>query len=199
MASKKEIRKAKIEQIIAKSFKELQNWRRPDLIHTFGVNDFQRIDNFEASLSKLKNEVQEYLEQATDEDLSRIITEIEDRFRLSDQSRTTLQTTKIERHRQVVPPIIAYGFGHPSLSAKFEHWARMPKLSLDEVSALSLGADPRKVTGDTIADLKRKIDAGKFLWSAENALLEQHEIFRRCFHFTGSGCPSSGFLEPMAA
>lgn len=187
MASKKEIRKAKIDEIIANSFKELQNWQRPDLIHTFGANDFQQIDTFEASLIKLKSEVQESLEQTSDDHLERIITEIENRFKLSELSRVTLQAMRIERHRKVVPPPIAYGFGHPSLSAKFEHWARMPELSLNEVSALSVGAEPRKVTGDKITELQRSRDKGKRLWAAEEGLLEQREIFRRCFRFTGFG------------
>jgi len=177
--------------IVAKAmewnFGNLLTWERPALAHTFGDNDLGRVDAFEKKLVETRTEVLAFLEQMPDEDLLLIQEELLDDFRISERNRAAISTKKIEWLRRAFPPPIAYGFGHSSFAANFEYWARMPTLSLHEVSLLSLGADPNCMKDDKFVDLKKTLDRGNALWSAHRLFLEQREIFRRCYHYTGFG------------
>jgi hypothetical protein len=180
--------------IIAKAmewnFRDLLTWKRPVLAHSFGEDDLKQVDFFEKSLEKTLADVLAAFEQMPDGDLSQIDVELSDNFRISERNRSAMTSKRVDKLRHFLPPPIACGFGHPQFTAKFEHWARMPKLSLQEVSLLSLGADPNCMKEDEVAEIKKTEDRGKTLWAAHASLVEQHEIFSRCFHFTGFGYAS---------
>jgi hypothetical protein len=78
---------------------------------------------------------------------------------------------RISRLHRFIPPPVADGFGNPSYTAKFDHWARMPRLSLHEVSRLSLGADPNCMKDHKFAELKKTQEREKSLWSAHASFL----------------------------
>jgi hypothetical protein len=187
MSLNAEERASIIAKAMDRSFGELLVWKRPVLAHSFGENDLGQIDIFEAALEKIRADVVFAYEQMSNDDLIQMDLELSDNFRISENNRAALSVKEIERLRRFVPLPIAYGFGHPAFAAKFEHWARMPRLSLHEVALLSLGADPSCMRDDKFADLKKTRDSGKPLWAAHASFLEQREIFSRCYHFTGYG------------
>jgi hypothetical protein len=188
-------RTAIISKAMDKNFGDLLTWERPVLAHTFGENDLDQVDVFVKNLIETRSEVLVALEIMPDDDLNVIQRELEDDFRLSERNRAAISGERIRRLRRVCPPPIAFGFGHPSFTAKFDHWARMPRLSLHEVSLLSLGADPSCMKNDKFAELKKTLERGKSLWAAHASFLEQREIFSRCFDHTGFGYASEGIVR----
>jgi len=143
MSLNAEERASIIAKAMDRSFGELLVWKRPVLAHSFGENDLGQIDIFEAALEKTRVDVAFAYEQMSNDDLIQMDLELSDNFRISENNRAALSVKEIERLRRFVPLPIAYGFGHPAFAAKFEYWARMPRLSLHEVSLLSLGQGNR--------------------------------------------------------
>jgi len=177
---------------IDRKFGNLQDWKSPELVHEFGANNLDTVEQFEKKLSETRCEVMVALEYISDDSLNNFYSMISDGSRIAENDVEAISADKIsELHRFVLPPI-AYGFGHPRLTAKFDHWARMPRLTLHEVSLLTLGADPRCMKDDEFAQLNKTRDRGKKLWAAHASFLDQREIFSRCFHFTGFGYASEG-------
>lgn len=178
-----------------RKFGKLLIWKRPDLAHTFGANNLDQVEYFEKNLCEARDEVIGALEHMSDDSLNDFQSMILDGSRISESDVGAISAVRIGRlHRFILPPI-AYGFGHPSYTAKFDHWARMPQLSLHEVSLLSLGADPSCMKDDKFAELKKTLERGKSLWAAHASFLEQREIFSRCFRHTGYGYASEGILQ----
>lgn len=181
-----------IASAMERKFGNLLNWKRPDLAHTFGANNLDQVKLFEKSLSEVRNEVVVALEQMPDDSLSDFQSMIADHFRIAASDVDALSAKRIDRLHQSIPPPVAYGFGHPSYTARFNYWASMPRLSLHEASLLSLGADPSCMKDDKFAELQKTLERGKSLWAAHASFLEQREIFSRCFHFTGFGYAPEG-------
>jgi hypothetical protein len=180
---------------IERKFGNLLDWKRPELVHEFGANNLDTVEQFEKKLSETRCEVMVALEYISDDSLNNFYSMSSDGSRISESDVEAISADKISQlHRFVLPPI-AYGFGHPTLAAKFDHWARMPRLTLHEVSLLTLGADPRCMKDDKFAELKKTQGKGKSLWAAHASFLEQREIFSRCFHHTGFGYASEGIAR----
>lgn len=178
-----------------RKFGNLLIWKRPELAHTFGANDFDQVDYFEMKLGEVRDEVIVALEHMSDDSLNDFQSMISDHFRISESDVGAICADRISHLHRIVPPPVAYGFGHPSYTAKFDHWARMPRLSLHEVSLLSLGADPSCMKDDKFAELKKTQERGKSLWAAHASFLQQREIFSRCFRNTGFGYTAEGIVS----
>jgi hypothetical protein len=169
------------------NFGDLLTWERPVLAHTFGENDLGQVDVFVKDLIETRSEVLAALELMPDDDLNGIQLELEDAFRISVRNRAAISGERIRRLRRVCPPPIAFGFGHPSFTAKFDHWAKMPKLTLHEVSLLSLGADPSQIGKEDWIELQKLQEGNETLWAAHRSFLEHRDIFSRFYHYTGFG------------
>jgi len=113
-----------------RKFGDLLIWKRPELAHIFGANDFDQVDYFEMKLGEVRDEVIVALEHMSDDSLNDFQSMISDHFRISESNVDAVCADRIGRLHRIVPPPVAYGFGHPSYTAKFDHWARMPRLSL---------------------------------------------------------------------
>lgn len=157
------------------------------MTHTFGANDLNQVAIFEKNLKEVHNEVLAALKQMTDDDLSDFHAISSSNYQVRESALGAISAVRIERSQKVSPPPIAFGFGHPSFAAKFDHWARMPKLSLHEVTLLSLGADPSCMNDQSYSELRQLRDRGRNLHAAYTSFLEKREIFSRCFYFTGFG------------
>jgi hypothetical protein len=174
-------------------------------IYWFGSAQIWRIHLARTILTKLillkrtfgeaSDEVIVALERMSDDSLSDFQSMISNGSRISESSVGAISADRISRLHRFIPPPVAYGFGHPSYTARFNHWARMPRLSLHEVSLLSLGADPSRIKDDKFAELKKTLGKGKSLWAAHASFLEQREIFSRCFQHTGFGYASEGIAR----
>jgi hypothetical protein len=178
-----------------RKFGNLLIWERPDLAHTFGANNLDQVDFFEKSLSEARDEVIVELERMSDDSLNDFQSMISNGSRISESNLGEISADRINRLHRLIPPPIAYGFGHPSCTARFDHWAKMPRLSLHEVSLLSLGADPSCMKDGKFAELKKALERGKSLWAAQASFLEQREIFGRCFRHTGIGYASENIAR----
>jgi hypothetical protein len=184
-----------IAQAMERKFGNLLTWKRPDLAHTHGANNLDQVEHFEKNLGEARDEVIVALEHMSDDSLNDFRFMISDSSRISESDVGAISADRISRLHRFIPPPVAYGFGHPSYTAKFDHWARMPRLSLHEVSLLSLGADPSCMKNDKFAELKKTLERGKPLWAAHASFLDQREIFSRCFHHNGFGYASEGILR----
>jgi len=171
-------------------------WQTIDLEATrFGANNLNQVEDFETNLREVRNEVFVALEQMPDKSLSDFRSMIADSFRIDESDVDAISAKKIDRLDRSIPPPVAYGFGHPSYTARFGFWAKMPRLSLHEVSLLSIGADPSCMKDDKFSEFQKTLDRGKSLWAAHASFLEQREIFSRCFHFTGFGYAPEGISQ----
>lgn len=184
-----------ITRAIEWKFGQLLAWERPDLAHTFGANDLDLIEEFEKRLANKIDKVRFALGQTSDTDLVKFQSKIADRIRFSERDLAAFSMDQVNEIRHSVPPPIAYGFGHPVFAAKFCHWSRMPELTLHEVSFLSLGANPTCMKDSKFTDMQRTVDNGEPLFAAYTSLLEQREIFKRCFSFTGPGYWAEGIAN----
>ena len=188
-------RAAIIALAMERKFGNLLIWKCPDLAHTFGANNLDQVEHFEKNLGDARDEVIFALERMSDDGLNDFQSMISDGSRITESDVEAISADRISRLRRFIPPPVAYGFGHPSYTARFDHWARMPRLSLHEVSLLSLGADPSCMKDDKFAELKKTLERGKSLWAAHASFLEQREIFSRCFRHTGYGYAPEGILQ----
>jgi len=179
-----------VAQAIDRKFGKLLTWERPDLAHTFGANNLDHVESFEKELSETRKIVRTALDQTSDEDLGHFQSTISDNMRIDENHVDGISAKQINRLHRIIPPPISYGFGHPTFAAKFDYWASMPSLTLHETALLSLGADPSCMKDDKFAEMQKSVDRGEFLWAAYTSFLNQREIFRRCFHFTGFGYAS---------
>jgi len=176
-----------IAQMMKKKFGTLLDWQREVLVHDFGSNNLDQVDRFEGSLAEIIEFVQNAFEQMSDKALETAGAQLADPRIIKESDWGSLLTKRIAKAHRAVPSPIVYGFGHPKYIANFAHWARMPELSLHEVTSLSLGADPRHIGEEDWIELKNLQDDNNTLWAAHRSFLEQRDIFRRCFHFTGFG------------
>lgn len=180
-------RDAVIAQAMRKKFGKLLDWEPPKLNHTFGQNDVAEGVEFETKLNEVKTEVLDHFAAMPDNEIGELSSYLIDPNRIDNPKWLALSAQLINQLRKHIPPPIAYGFGHPKFAVNFKHWGRMPKLSLHEVTLLSVGANPKSVDSTTITKLQESQKNGKPLWGAHEFLLEQHEVFRRHFYHTGFG------------
>lgn len=168
-------------------FGELLDWERPKLWHEFGPNDLVDVERFEYKLRETIDRVRSELDKLVDVLLQDIKDDLDDTTRIVNSNWTSIAATEIDRlHRTKFPPI-AFGFGHPNFATDFVYWCSMPKLSLHEVTMLSVGADPDSIKEDDVTRLAQKHEKGVKLWSAHICLLKYKEFFSRHFCFTGWG------------
>lgn len=180
-----------IEEALRIKFKTFYRWKRPQLAHEYGANNLEYVEIFEKKLASLLESVKIELEAMSDDELS-------DFRGNSDKSWTDQDRRRISRLQASEPPPITFGYGHPKLAADFSYWRLMPRLSLFEVTALSLGADPRIVTQDYLETKARNLSSKKKLWAADKRLLEQKEVFSRYFRHTGWGYGSEAISSVKA-
>lgn len=166
-----------INKAMAHRFGELLDWVRPELLHEFGPNDLDEVGFFEVELRKTIEKVTSEFENSTDEAIQAIALGLSEPTKIEKSGWSVLAEKKIEELRRYQPPPIAYGFGHPKYATDFAYWGSMPKLSLIEVSMLSLGADPEAISEETVANLAERHKKGQQLWSAHIGLLRNREFF----------------------
>ena len=176
-----------IAQMMKNKFGTLLDWQREVLVHDFGSNNLDQVDRFEGSLAEIIEFVQNAFEQLSDKAIETAGAQLADPRIIKESDWGSLLTKRIAKAHRAVPSPIVYGFGHPKYIANFAHWARMPELSLHEVTSLSLGADPRHIGEEDWIELKNLKDDNNILWAAHRSFFEQRDIFMRCFHFTGFG------------
>ncbi|MEL6934336.1 MAG: hypothetical protein AAFO17_14805 [Pseudomonadota bacterium] len=179
-------------------FGKLLNWVRPELLHVFGPNDLHDVDFNEDKLRKTIEKVRVEFESWPDG----AIQEVADDLNATNASRysdwSILASQEIDQfHRFGFPPI-AFGFGHPSFATDFAYWGSMPKLSLHEVSTLSLGADPDSIKDEDVATLAKKKNKGAKLWSAHAGLLKHHNFFFAILPRYPMGISSGGCSKHQA-
>lgn len=184
-----------IEGAMRVKFGAYYDWKRPELAHDYGANNFEYVRKFEENLASLLNAVRAAFEAMSDERLSKVRAELADPKGNSGKEWMQLESNRIALLPKAKPNPIEFGYGHPALAADFAYWSVMPELSLYEVTALSLGADPRKVTKEYIEKRMRTANEKKRLWSADERLLEQREIFSRYFRHTGWGFVSASIAQ----
>ncbi|WP_417279342.1 hypothetical protein [Celeribacter sp.] len=176
-----------IEAAMRVKFGAYYDWKRPELYHQYGANNLDFVLSFEEKLASLLDVVRVAFKAMSDDDLSKIQIEISNPRENSQKEWLQLERDRIALLLRAKPAPIQFGFGHPELAADFAYWSAMPKLSLYEVTALSLGADPRNVSEKYFEIRMRAARERKSLWAADERLLEQREIFSRYFNHTGLG------------
>jgi len=102
-----EERSSIIAQIMKKKFGALLDWERPILLHTFGLNDLDRVDLFERKLKETRTQVLNTLEQFQDEAIREIGTEFSDAYRISASEWSALLARAIDQLDRGIPPAIA--------------------------------------------------------------------------------------------
>ena len=185
----KDERQKVIEAAMERKFGKLLNWMRPEMLHQFGPNNLDDVDFFEKRLRETKDKVRNELESWPDAVIQSMADDLSEPTRIEKSDWSALAAKEINQLHRVQLPPIAFGFGHPYFATDFDYWGTMPELSLHEVSALSVGADPEAITDDDVAMLTKRQKKGVKLWSAHVCLLRYREFFRRHFHSTGWGYP----------
>jgi len=137
-----EDRAAIVQEALRFKFGRLLEWARPTILHPFGPNNLLVVDEYETRLEYTKKVVVDALSEWADEKLLKLSGSLKERRRLADEEWNALGNPAIQELFSLQPGPLAYGFGHPSLKADFEYWGKMPKLTIYETVALSVGADP---------------------------------------------------------
>lgn len=157
----------------------LLSWTPPELAGSIGPVDPTVFAEFDAERRGIANKCKEHLQAYTDEEIAIIRDpKIDDpkNVRKGWSSFLDHEILKLRRNR---PPWYAGGFGHPEYVADFDYWAKMPRLTVDEVLCLSLGVGPEHFNSKELDDLKQE-DASK-LWPPLRYLLERRVLLRRQF------------------
>jgi hypothetical protein len=183
-----------IDAVMIRKLGDLSNWMHPKLAHTFGANDIDSVEDFEKRLGEMIQRLNAAFEAMTDDELNEIGDHLSDPMRISESNWGAMDSVALNLLHKNLPPSIAFGFGHPDFSADFTYWGCMPNLTLHELTALSVGADPRKITEKYIEKRLELSKRNRPLWSADTLLVQQREIFARYFHNTGWGFVS----EPIS-
>ncbi len=180
-----EERAAIVEAAMKRKFGDLLAWTRPTLVHTFGPNDLDVVDIFEAKLFDAKKVVLDALANWSDETMQEMGALLKNGSRIEESNWAALARPDIEDLSRHPPKPIAFGFGHPSFQADFGYWGKMPELTIFEALALSVGADPKAFPEDRVLTLVKTQSKGETLWSAFDFLAKRYEQFRR--HFSHNG------------
>ena len=185
----REERRKIIDAVMERKFGELLNWVRPVLLHEFGPNNLDDAEFFENKLRQTIENVRSEFEDMPHESIQSIADDLSEPTRIETNDWSALAMKEIDRlHRFKLHPI-AFGFGHPHFATDFAYWGSMPKLSLHEVTTLSLGADPASLKEEDVDRLAKKHKEGVQLWAAHVSLLKYGEFFSRHFYHTGWGYP----------
>jgi hypothetical protein len=182
-----EDRDAIIDAVIRRKFGKLLEWVRPTLLHTFGPNNLEVADQYEAKLRLAKDRVFNTLSAWSDEEIQKVGDELKDVSRIEESAWGAIAASTIDELFRHPPKPVVFGFGHPSFKADFAYWGSMPTLTIYEAVALSVGADPAAFTEEKITELLQLHSKGGKLWASLAFLIKQFEIFRRHFTHTGWG------------
>lgn len=177
----------KINQIMQRKFGSLLQWERPILSHEFGPNNLSDVTIFERKLVETKALVFTELVGLSDIKIMEVASELSDTPSQRGKRWISDHDLSMKALSQIIPYKIDFGFGHPKFAVDFEYWGKMGKLSIYEVTALTLGANPEVVNEDKVKKLKHIKSKGGQLKNADGFLLKQFEIFSRHFNKTDWG------------
>lgn len=173
------------EEVIWKRIPDLKNWRPDEVLHDFGANDLDWVEEVATNITEFVLKFRDSVGQLSDQSISEIRQKRLSGDRIDRQFwchyfKESFLTRKFQK-----PPPAAYGFGHKSFTVDFAYWVKMPDLSQHEFAMLSVGANPKSYSRETISNFSHEIDKGTNLWSSMVFLSERYELIRRYYRSTG--------------
>jgi hypothetical protein len=157
---------------------DLIAWKIPTLSETIGPSDPSIFNQFNERRLRLVNSCIVQLSQFTDDDISHILSRPSNPEGPAKHWGSFLDD-ELYRLRKQLPPWYAGGFGHSDHIPDFVHWARQAFHSVEELTCLSIGFDPREEIGKKIASISSKDP--DIQYSSVKFLIERHELLSRQF------------------
>lgn len=157
-------------------------WKMPILTETIGPCDPKVFEVFEERRSSLVSSCIDQLRLFTDGEIDQILSRSKE-AQSAARSWDSFQDNEIYRLQKQAPPWFAGGFGHCDRIADFVYWARQAFFSVDELTCLSIGFDPRQ-------EIAKRIDAitakdPHFQYQSVKFLIERHQLLTRQFNPNG--------------
>ena len=165
------------------------SWRQPTIVQTIGPFDPDVWDRFAKLHQSVVDTCVDWLHSSSDERIAVVLRNRNVRspgFGQTDQREPEarewfgLCEGKLADLNRAGPPWYAGGFGHPDHIADFEYWARMPQLSVSELTCLSVGIEPKEYPGAKLKELCHSSDRPKF-WQPQQFILLRYEQLKRTF------------------
>jgi len=154
-------------------------WRVPQLIQTVGPFDPSAFDPYDKKRRKLIDACVERLGTHSDEQISEIVQNWEERAKDPHGWRKFL-TDDIHTLKSKIPEWYIGGFGHPDHVADFDYWTKMLRFDVSELTCLTVGINPNEFSARPLMDLSSSIDRGKFCRPLE-FLIQRYEQLQRAF------------------
>ncbi len=170
-----------IRNALAKEYRGIWDWEPTPITQIDGPEDLFKVAKFNTRVREMREACVEALCDLSDDELRKI----RDYGRGSNEisiwpwSELLPESLHPERLLKQLPPIWAYGFGHPAFRADFDYWVKMPNLSLMEATLLSVGAHPETLTSDDVYSLKK--ENHNELWASLRFLILRYDLLFRVF------------------
>lgn len=165
--------------LVKRKLGDLFVWRMPDVKRTIGPIDLTPFERYETERLTLVDRCREKIIQYSDAQIETILEEqTGPTTGLRKEWHSFLQE-EIHQMGKRRPSWFAGGFGHSDHVAEFDHWARMPRFSVEELTCLSVGIEPSNFTKKDLAEL-HKTNA-PLASRPVQFLLRRYELLQRQF------------------
>ena len=159
------------QEVLKRKLGRLLTWDKPQIEKTVGPYDPEPFDSLDTRRREIIEDCIARLQGYSDDQILRLAERGSDHLDGILKGWHDLHSSEIDFLRKRPLPWYAGGFGHPDYAADFEHWCKMPRLTIDETLLLSVGVEPDQFTSRELRDLENQ-DQSKF-WPALLFLLRR--------------------------
>lgn len=156
----------------------LLTWKKPALIQTVGPNDPGAFDLFDTKRMKAVADCVDKLLRCTDDQIA-IIMEPGEGSRSYAQEWHRFQTDLISSLIRSIPEWYLGGFGHPDHVADFDHWTKMPRFDVGELTCLTVGIGPNEFSWKQLHSLSTSKDRSTLCKPLEFLVLRYEQMHRK--------------------
>jgi hypothetical protein len=165
--------------LLQKKFGKFLDWKVPNVVPTVGPFDMSPFRDFETELLTVIGRCKDRLRLYSDAQIDTLI-ELQPGTVTGLKSEwSSFQLNEVHWLTKHQPLWFAGGFGHPDHVADFDHWAKMPRFTIEELTSLSIGVEPENFTKKKLAEIQ-KLDT-RSLGAPIQFLLRRVEQLKRKF------------------
>lgn len=165
--------------LLQKKVGKLLAWKVPDVVPTVGPFDLSPFHDFETELLTVIGRCKDKLSYYSDAQIETLTEQQTGPVTGLKSEWNSFQKNEVHWLTKHQPSWFAGGFGHPDHLADFDHWARMPRFTIEELTFLSIGVEPENFTMNDLGDIQ-KLDV-RTLGAPIQFLLRRFEQLRRQF------------------
>jgi hypothetical protein len=166
-------------KLLQKKVGKLLDWKVPNVMPTVGPFDLSPFHDFEAALLTVIGRCSDKLRLYSDAQIDALMEPKTGPLTGIDKEWSSFLSDEAYQLTKRQPLWFAGGFGHPDHIADFDHWARMPRFTIEELTCLSIGVEPENFTKKGLAEIQ-KLDA-RSLGATIQFLLRRVEQLKRQF------------------